>query len=522
MASNNIDSISRSIEPRIEPVEENHENTRTSPQSSTNLLPQYFAAFSATIGGMIMGTTIGWSGPALHLLRPNDTDHSQDVFPMSDNDASLIASLMPAGALLGSLSGGFLINRFGRKGTIMFNTVFFTLCYLCLVAAQNVWMLFAGRFLCGLATGITSIVTPTYVAEISSPSVRGMLGSCFQLMVTIGVLYVGIVGAFLPWRWLSVACLALSLIWGLLMLKCPESPAYLCQTGDGESARSAMQFLRGEDSDIEEELFELYEGIEATKNKTFKWTTLLEKVNLRPLIIAFVLMLGQQLSGVNAVIFFSVTIFNAAQTQLDSLLENVILGGVQVIATALAAILIDRLGRRVLLLSSALIMIFSLYGLGLFFWMLQNSPDEAASISFLPLACMCLFIAAFSLGFGPIPWLMMSELFSPEVKGVTSSISGAFNWTLAFLVTEFFQPISKEVGIAWSFWFFASVLLLVMAFTVFVIPETKGKTLDEIQQHFRGTTRSEDQVPILDDGFDDNMSVIIEAELSAEINTIQT
>jgi len=227
---------------------------------------------------------------------------------------------------------------------------------------------------------------------------------------------------------------------------------------------------------------------------------------------------GQQLSGVNAVIFFSVTIFQAAKTQLNSLIENVIVGGVQVVATALAAILIDRLGRRILLLASALIMICSLYGLGLYFWMLQNNPEEAASISFLPLACMCLFIAAFSLGFGPIPWLMMSELFAPEVKGVTSSISAAFNWTLAFLVTEFFQPISNEVGKAWSFWFFASVLLLVMAFTVFVIPETKGKTLDEIQQHFRGTTRSEDQVPILDD----NMSVIIEAELNAEINTVQT
>ena len=281
-----------------------------------------------------------------------------------------------------------------------------------------------------------------------------------------------------------------------------------------------MQFLRGKNSDIEEELFELYEVLDANKDKIFKLTTLLEKVNLKPLIIALMLMLGQQLSGVNAVIFFSVTIFNAAKTEMSSLIENVIVGGVQVVATAIAAILIDRLGRRVLLLSSALIMICSLYGLGLYFWMLQNDPNEAAAISFLPLACMCLFIAAFSLGFGPIPWLMMSELFSPEVKGVTSSFSAAFNWTLAFLVTEFFQPISEEVGKAWSFWFFASILLLVMAFTVFVIPETKGKTLDEIQQHFRGTQSSEDLIPILDDN-NDNMSVIIEAELNAEINTVQ-
>ena len=97
------------------------------------------------------------------------------------------------------------------------------------------------------------------------------------------------------------------------------------------------------------------------------------------------------------------------------------------VATAIAAILIDRLGRRVLLLSSALVMIFSLYGLGLYFWMLEHNPAEAGQLGFLPLSCLCLFIAAFSLGFGPIPWLMMSELFSPEVKGVTSSISGNYN-----------------------------------------------------------------------------------------------
>jgi len=517
MASNNIESISQRIESY--PPSENDDQTRSrTNENSSKRTSQYFAAFSATIGGMIMGTCIGWSGPALHLLRPNETDHSKDVFPISDLQSTFIASLMPAGALFGGMSGGFFINKLGRKGTMMYNSVFFALSYLCLAAAQNVWMLFVGRFLSGMASGITSIATPTYLSEIASPSVRGMLGSCFQLMVTIGVLYVGIIGAFLSWQWLSVACLALTLIWGLLMSTCPESPVYLCQKGDEEAARASMQKLRGEQTNIEEELLELQEGIEATANKTFVWTTLLETVNLKPLIVALMLMLGQQLSGVNAVIFFSVTIFNAAKTSLPSLLENVIVGGVQVVATAMAAILIDRLGRRVLLLSSALVMIFSLYGLGLYFWMLEHNPAEAGQLGFLPLSCLCLFIAAFSLGFGPIPWLMMSELFSPEVKGVTSSISAAFNWTLAFLVTEFYLPVSKQVGIATTYWFFATVLLMVMAFTVFVIPETKGKSLEQIQQHFRGTPSQDDEEALIDD----NVEATIEAEVNAEINTVQS
>lgn len=323
------------------------------------------------------------------------------------------------------LCGGALIGKFGRKGTMVGDAVFFALSYLCLVTAQNIWMLFVGRFFTGMASGITTIAAPTYVSEVSSPDVRGMLGSCFQLQVTIGVLYVGIVGAFVSWRWLSVACMALALIWGILMLFCPESPTYSLGKNDLESARSAMIFLRGT-NDIEEELGEIQEAMEESSRKTFRWVDLVETVNLRPLMVALVLMIGQQMSGVNAVIFFSVDIFNAAHTNLNALLENVIVGGVQVVATALAAVMIDRLGRRILLVLSALIMIISLYGLGLYFW-IEAQPTRstlANSLGFLPLSSLCLFIFAFSIGFGPIPWLMMSEIFSPEVKGITSSISG--------------------------------------------------------------------------------------------------
>ena len=320
------------------------------------------------------------------------------------------------------MSGGVFISKLGRKGTMIANSIFFALSYLVLVLAQNVTMLLIGRFLTGMASGITTIATPTYVSEIASPSVRGMLGSSFQLMVTIGVLYVGIVGAFVDWRWLSVACLALAVLWGLMMLFCHESPFYLLSKNKYEKARTSLQFFRGH-SEIDEELNEIKETIDEAGRKTFQITNLVETVNLRPLIVALMLMVGQQMSGVNAVIFFSVTIFNAAKTQLNSLVENIIVGGVQVGATALAAILIDRLGRRILLISSALIMIFSLYGLGVYFWFLNSRPAFAESLSFLPLGSLCLFIFAFSIGFGPIPWLMMSEIFSPEVKGITSSIS---------------------------------------------------------------------------------------------------
>ena len=169
-------------------------------------------------------------------------------------------------------------------------------------------------------------------------------------------------------------------------------------------------------------------------------------------------------------------------------------------ATFLATLIIDKFGRRMLLILSALFMILSMYGLGLYFWIQTTNPTLASSISPLPLVSVCVFFFSFSLGFGPIPWLMMSELFSPEAKGVASSISSATNWILAFFVTQFFVPIKNAVGknsfstyftiwlnislsyffpgAAATFWFFATTLTFIMAFQVFFVPETRGKSLE--------------------------------------------
>lgn len=475
--------------------------------------PQYFAAAAATTGGLVMGTAIGWTGPALNLLIPNTTSGSPPPeFPVTDNQGNFIASLMPAGAFCGGLIGGVLVGRFGRRATLFWTTAFFALAYLCLAAAQNVWMLFIGRYLSGMAAGITTIAAPMYVSETSSPHVRGMLGSGFQVMITIGVLYVDIVGALCSWRWLSVACIALCLLWGILMLFVPESPAYLLSIKDYDGARDAMQFLRGHPY-IETELSEIQLSIEEAARKTFNPSDLIEPQNMKPLVIALMLMVGQQLSGVNAVIFFSVSIFEAAQTPLNSFVESIIVASTMVVATVIAALIIDRLGRRILLNVSALLMLITIYLLGLYFWIQKTHPDIAAKIGFLPLGSLCIYVFAFSIGFGPIPWLMMSELFSPEIKSITSSITASFNWTLAFCVTEFYGPVSKAVGPAATFWAFASILVLVLAFCVFFVPETKGKSLEEIQQLFRSDQRDDDEEQILDDT-DDTLEEQVHNEIS--------
>ena len=198
-------------------------------------------------------------------------------------------------------------------------------------------------------------------------------------------------------------------------------------------------------------------------------------------------MLGQQLRGINAVVFYVVDIFEASGSSLNSNLESCIVEGVQVITTFFGAYIMDKTGRRLLLNLSSSIMAISAAGLGAFFFIAQNQDNTAlaSKIGMLPVASMSLFIFAFSIGFGPIPWLMMSELFSPEVRSLASSFAVSFNWILAFLVTKFFTNIVNAVTESFAFWIFTAILVGVFLFCIFFVPETKGKKLDDIQKMFK-------------------------------------
>lgn len=323
----------------------------------------------------------------------------------------------------------------------MVTATVFCLSLLLLSAAQNVAMIYVGRFLTGVCTGITSIICPTYVAETATPSKRGLLGSCVQLMVTIGVLQVIVVGICGSWRWTTISCLVMCLIWILCLVFVPETPVYRLTQKKYREAREALEWLRGTDN-VEEEFEQIVTGLEeSSRTGSAGLSDLFKHGNLAPFIISMWLMLGQQLSGMNAVMFYAVSIFEDTHSKMNSNVENIIIGLVQVVSTVAAALVMDKLGRRILLLLSAGLMVISISLLGLYFFIEDNLGNKTlgAKISWLPVTSLSVFVSVFSIGFGPIPWLMMSELFSPEVKSVASSLSTTFNWTLAFLVTKFFS-----------------------------------------------------------------------------------
>jgi len=471
-----IGTVSGSLQPAT--------TDRTNNAGSTNRR-QYFAAFAATMGNLVMGTTICWSGPAIPYLQKSP---AEDGFNITDSQGSWIGSLMPLGALVGGPIGGLLINKLGKKGTMFITAALFALAYLVIIIAPNLILIYIGRFWCGMGTGISSLVCPVYVAEIAKPEIRGLLGSGVQVMVVWGVLLGIAAGALVSWRWLSVICLVMVVVWAVLLIPIPESPAQLLANKQYRAARESLEWLR-ETVYVEEEYEEIQRGVEESEGSSAGIGELMKPQNLLPFVISMYLMLGQQFSGMNAVLFYVDGIFEAAGSTLDSSLASIIVAVVQVVATILAAAVMDKLGRRLLLNISSFLMVISITALGAYFYIKINLGDTelANRLQILPIASLSIFVFAFSVGFGPIPWLMMSELFSPEVRGLASSIATCFNWTLAFVVTKFFSNLVSAITEAGSFWVFGGITALTFLFCLLFVPETKGKSLEAIQDMFRSS-----------------------------------
>jgi len=324
-----------------------------------------------------------------------------------------------------------------------------------------------------------------FIGEIAESSVRGALGSYFQVMLTVGILYTYVVGAIADYVVLGILSGIIPVVFFITFLRVPESPTYLVKKHRTEDARKALQYYRGSSYNISKELQDLDKDIcESTQTKVSIRDLITSRGTRRALIIALGLMIFQQLSGINAVIFYSGDIFNAAGSTLDPKVATIIVGVVQVVVTYISSTAVDRVGRKLLLLLSASIMGLCLAVLGLYFYL--KKVDDVSGIGWLPLFCVTVYIVMFSLGFGPLPWLMMGEVFAPNVKGAASSIAVCTNWTLTFVVTFSFGKLVDGLGEDWTFWLFAIICFIATIFIYYLVPETKGKTLSEIQRVLNG------------------------------------
>ncbi|KAG8227209.1 hypothetical protein J437_LFUL003415 [Ladona fulva] len=484
----------------MEIEEETKLDTSRKPLTIKQKIPQYLAASTATLASICSGCAIGWTSPALDRLRGIVGTYEPLERPLEPDEASWVGSLMAMGAILGPLGGGLLIDRFGRKNTFLFmGGVPAIIGWITILAAHGPGALYAGRFLTGVSTGSASILGPIYIAEMSSASERGALCSMPQLMIALGVMVQYTVGPYVSYHVLAGLNLAFPIVFLVSFFFMPESPYYLLAKNKRDEAEKALIWFRGGGRvkgnklptvDVTRELDGIALAIdesgirESSLIDSFK-DVFATRGNRRAFLITEGLMFIQQFSGINVVLFNAETILrgsgddNAALSPSES---TMIVGAVQILASWVETALADRAGRRPLLLLSCLLSSASLITLGVHAYLDVHDHAAAVKLSWLPIASLIVYIIAYIQGLGPLPWAVLGEVFPSTSKSAAGILSGCFCWALGFVVTRTFQPLTLVIGDHGSYWMFAGCCAAGFVFLLVLLPETKCKTLEQIQE----------------------------------------
>lgn len=449
-------------------------------------------AVGVSLGFFYIGLVRGFSSPAIPSIR----ELNPQLLP-DKNIASWVSSIPPFGAFLGSLLAAPLNHKFGRKRTLLLATPIGIAAWLTIALSRQWMIMFTGRLLCGFCVGLKLPSAQIYVSECCDTKIRGILGSFPSIFMSFGILFFYILGSMMPWNWLAWTGVLVSSGYYLVVLSLPESPVWLKAKKRYEEAEQSAEWLKL--SDFKPTCDVVAHTAPPKKYKSFELKAICRRTVLIPLLIGLVLLMIQQLSGIDSVIFFTVEIFKTAGSSINGHLASIIVGLVQLLSNISSLFVVDRFGRKPLLLASGVIMSVSMGGMGYAFHLNDIGNKDyrlvdvvrairklslihllLPSFSFLPLLSLMVFMMGFSIGFGSIPYLLMGELFPTKQRGILSSFAGSFNLLIMFTVIVTYHPLEESISTAGTFYMYAILCFLGVIFVVFVVPETKGKSLESI------------------------------------------
>ena len=426
----------------------------------------------AAISGFLFGYDTAVINGVLLFLRRQ--------FTASDLASEIAASAILVGALFGAAGASMIGDRYGRKKSLMFSAILFTIAPIAAAAANSVTQFSVARLFCGLAIGVASVLTPVYIAEISPSENRGALVSLNQLGIVIGILAAYLVGWWFSgfgennWRWMLAVAAIPSLVFFIGLFTIPESPRWLISKGRANEAIRTLTRLVGERAAAEE--IRAVSSVSAEEQGS--WREVFSPDMRKRLAVGMTLAVFSQVTGVNAVLYYGSVIVSEhfpSQSAAMALAANVIIGLVNLIATIIAMIFIDRWGRRVILMTAsggmAVALIVLVIGL--------NLPGAPA---YVMLASILFYVAFFAFGMGPGPWLIISEIFPTKVRGRAASIATSTLWSGALVVTFTFLSLVNTLKLWGTFALFGVLSAACFVYVWKSVPETKGRTLEQIQE----------------------------------------
>jgi sugar porter (SP) family MFS transporter len=432
-------------------------------------------AFIAALGGFLFGfETVVISGAEQTLEK---------LWHLSSWSQGFTVASSLFGTVFGALLAGFPAKKYGRKKTLQVISVFFIVAALgC--ALTSIWGFFISfRIIGGLAVGASSVIAPMYISEISPADLRGRLAGSFQVNIVTGIVVAYLTNYLISqaqladsWRWMLGVMVVPAVVFWVLLFAIPESPRWLILGGSEQEAIPILKRL-GE-VDISAAIASIRESVKEHQEKLF------QRRYFKPILYAMLLAMFNQLSGINAILYYAPRIFKmAGYAESQSFFQSIFLGVANLVSTLLAMTVIDKFGRKKLLIVGSVgMIIFLSLGATTF---TGNSETNSLLVVYL-----VGFIVFFAFSQGAVIWVFISEIFPNSVRSQGGSLGGTTHWVMAAIITTIFPSILEgdkpgtfnRAGGQWSFTFFAAMMLLQLIFIWRVMPETKGKSLEQIQK----------------------------------------
>jgi sugar porter (SP) family MFS transporter len=466
------------------------------PSANLNFGYIWLISIVAALGGLLFG----WDWVVIGGAKP----FFERFFGIQDNAAlsGWVNSCALIGCLAGALMAGALSDTFGRKRLLVASAALFAVTSVGNGLAGTLGIFIFWRMLGGLAIGLASSLSPMYISEVAPASMRGRLVSVNQLTIVVGVLLAQLINWWLVrglpsgatddfivhswfgqqgWRWMFAVTAAPSILFLLGMIIVPESPRWLISKGLKERARGILSRIGGE-SYAEEEIRDVSQTLSQGQERRFRPADLLDPRLAKALVLGIVLAVFQQWCGINVIFNYADEIFRAAGYDISSVLKNIAwTGSVNLVFTFVALGFVDRAGRRPLMLIGSFGLAFIYLVLGLCY----HRHMTGLPVLLLVLAA----IACYSMSLAPVTWVVISEIFPNRIRGAAMSLAVSALWVACFVLTYSFPILNKSLGAAGTFWLYGGICVLGGFFIALRLPETKGKTLEEIEQEL-GATKS--------------------------------
>ncbi|PNF13665.1 hypothetical protein B7P43_G16775 [Cryptotermes secundus] len=431
----------------------------------------------------LTGLGVGWTAPTIPKLLAEDSP-----IPMTADESSWMVAMLSVGSVAGVIPLAYFSNVMGRKSILIFSAIPGIAAWLIIIFTASVEALYVARFLIGVEVAVTFAITPIYLTEISEVKIRGILSSVVQLFYNIGALFEFSMGPYVSYTTLGISSAVFPVAFLLVMVWMPESPYFLLLKGRGSDAERSLMRLRGKTDrqHVQEELTEIRKIVdESLKMGTAPVRDLfMKRGNRRPLILILSLVMLQQFCGQLAIVSYTTQILQRSASSIDAHISVIISGGIQTVASVAMSSVVDRVGRKPLILSSTVGVGVSTLGLALYFYLESKTDVDLSTVDWIPITCLVAYVSLFSLSLGVLPFTIMGEIFLPNVKGLAASLALLVHSASGIVVTKLFQIMTDSTGADSPFWLFSAYCFISAVFISWYLPETKGKTFAEIHELF--------------------------------------